>query len=308
MYQQDEITIRDIVVVLRKNLRWLIVIPIISLVIATLVSFLLLENAYTSQATLSLSTEQIQAQLEQRIQVQQSNLLPFEAVRAVAYSEDVILGVWQALKNQNLIPKKWDSSSPGLGFDRMVRDLKVKEQTAKRTENSDSKVLIVNLSVNAPSPMIASKAANLWADRVVEAINKVPFQRFEKSLSYLQNSLEEAREQYQKAQANWLNVSQNSSLTSDKIELEQLIQERVRLDQAIASAIGELSSIKSRQQAYRRAIQAQRAQVSSNISPDQIALINRSFEEAQKSLSAEMNRYKSSYEQAAQALGRPWSH
>ncbi len=100
MYQQDEITIRDIVVVLRKNLRWLIVIPIISLVIATLVSFLLLENAYTSQATLSLSTEQIQAQLEQRIQVQQSNLLPFEAVRAVAYSEDVILGVWQALKNQ----------------------------------------------------------------------------------------------------------------------------------------------------------------------------------------------------------------
>lgn len=302
MHQQDEITIRDIVVVLRKNLRWLIVLPLISLAIAALVSFLLLENVYTSQATLSLSTEQIQAQLEQRIQVQQTNLLPFEAVRAVAYSEDVILGVWQALKNQNLIPKKWDSNSPGLGFDRMVRDLKVREQPAKRTENSDSKVLIIHLSVNAPSPLIASKTANLWADRVVEAINKVPFQRLEKSLSYLQNSLEEAQEQYQKAQANWLRVSRNSSLNSDKMELEQLSQERVRLDQAIASAIGELNSIKSRQQAFRKAIQAQRAQVSSNISPDQIALINRSFEEALKSLSAELNRYNSSYEQAAQAL------
>ncbi|GIW24384.1 Wzz/FepE/Etk N-terminal domain-containing protein [Meiothermus sp.] len=299
MGSQEELSLRDLVMVLKKNLRLLALITLVFLALSAIYAFWA-ENVYTAQATLSLATDQIQAQLEQRIRLQQNNRLPFEAVRAVAFSEEVLTGVWQALKKDNLLPSKWENASGRRGFEQMMRDFQIKEQSAKRNDGSDGKALIVQLGVHAPSPRLASRTANLWAEHVVEAINRVPYRNFEKSLAYLKNSLEEAQKQYLATQARWLEFSQRSTLPSDKLELEQLIQERIRLDQAIATVVADLDAVRSRLHSYQAAIQDQRTQLSGNISPDQAALINRSFEDARKSLSEELERFRQAFEQAAQ--------
>lgn len=295
---QDEITLREVLLMLRRQRKALVGLPLGAVLLAAVYAFLIADKEYTSQATLSLSGERIQAQLEERIQLQQNNLLPFEAVRAIAFSEEVVGGVWQALDREGLLPPAWRDSDVAQGFERMVRYFDIKEATRRGT-NSDNQVLIVQMSVRAPSPALASRTANLWAEEVVGVINRVPYRWMDGSLAYLQRSLQEAQEKYQAAQARWLEVSRKSSLSADKIELEQLVQERVRLGQSIASLRADLAGTRARLRAYQEALQSQRVQLASSAPPEQIALINRSFEAARESLRQETERLRRSFEQAA---------
>lgn len=299
---QDEITLRDIFLILMKRWRALVFVPLVFLGFAGFYTLFIAEDLYTSRATLSLASGQVQAQLEQRIQLQQEGPLPFEAVRAVAFAEEIIRGVWEELRKEGLLPPRWQDAGTLRGFERMASDFGIKEQASRRSNDTVRQALIVEMSVQAPSPKLASRAANAWAERVLVAVNQVPYQKFDSSLAHLQESLDEAEKNYQEAQARWLEVSRRSTLASDRLELDQLIQERVRLDQALSSLRADLAATRARLESYGAALQSQKNRLSANAASIELVLMNRSFEQAQKSLQQETERLRRSYEQVASEL------
>jgi hypothetical protein len=78
---QDELSLRDIVEVLRRHRVYLWAFPLILAALALIYGFLIAEPTYASTATLSVAPVQVQAQLEQRIQVQQATPITFEGLR-----------------------------------------------------------------------------------------------------------------------------------------------------------------------------------------------------------------------------------
>ena len=101
---QDELSLRDIVEVLRRHRVYLWAFPLILAALALIYGFLIAEPTYASTATLSVAPVQVQAQLEQRIQVQQATPITFEGLKALALSEETVGEVWEALRKEGKLP------------------------------------------------------------------------------------------------------------------------------------------------------------------------------------------------------------
>lgn len=113
---QDELSLRDVVAILGRHRRLLWAFPLVLAVMALIYAFFIAEPRYASTATVNVAPVQVQAQLEQRIQVQGQNLLTFEGLRAIAFSEEVTREVWEALRREGKLPTAWQDQggTPGL--------------------------------------------------------------------------------------------------------------------------------------------------------------------------------------------------
>jgi len=160
----DELSLRDILETLKRQWVWLLALPVLLGVLALIYGFFIAEPTYASPATLSVAPVQVQAQLEQRIQVQQATPITFEGLRALALSEETVGGVWEALRKEGRLPTRWQDRGSLRGVERMMRDLKVKDISPKLQAVNPNQVppVVASLTVNAPDPQVAAKAANLW--------------------------------------------------------------------------------------------------------------------------------------------------
>jgi uncharacterized protein involved in exopolysaccharide biosynthesis len=301
---QDELSLRDIVEVLRRHRVYLWAFPLILAALALIYGFLIAEPTYASTATLSVAPVQVQAQLEQRIQVQQATPITFEGLRALALSEETVGEVWEALRKEGKLPTRWQDRGGLRGIERMMRDLKVKDISPKLQAVNPNQVppIVASLTVQAPDPQVAAKAANLWVEAVKRRVNAIPLARLEASLKALEEQVTPAEKAYREAQARWEAFNKTTTLPQDKAELDAKTQERVGLDTELAGLERDLAAVQGRIQATLAEMRRQEAIVPIGTPPEQLAIINRRLAEAQASLARELERVRQSYTQAAQVL------
>jgi uncharacterized protein involved in exopolysaccharide biosynthesis len=301
---QDELSLRDIVEVLRRHRVYLWAFPLILAALALIYGFLIAEPTYASTATLSVAPVQVQAQLEQRIQVQQATPITFEGLKALALSEETVGEVWEALRKEGRLPTRWQDRGGLRGIERMMRDLKVKDISPKLQAVNPNQVppIVASLTVQAPDPQVAAKAANLWVEAVKRRVNAIPLARLEASLKALEEQVTPAEKAYREAQARWEAFNKTTTLPQDKAELDAKTQERVGLDTELAGLERDLAAVQGRIQATLAEMRRQEAIVPIGTPPEQLAIINRRLAEAQASLARELERVRQSYTQAAQVL------
>jgi uncharacterized protein involved in exopolysaccharide biosynthesis len=301
---QDELSLRDIVEVLRRHRVYLWAFPLILAALALIYGFLIAEPTYASTATLSVAPVQVQAQLEQRIQVQQATPITFEGLRALALSEETVGEVWEALRKEGKLPTRWQDRGSLRGVERMMRDLKVKDISPKLQAVNPNQVppIVASLTVQAPDPQVAAKAANLWVEAVKRRVNAIPLARLEASLKALEEQVTPAEKAYREAQARWEAFNKTTTLPQDRAELDAKTQERVGLDTELAGLERDLAAVQGRIQATLAEMRRQEAIVPIGTPPEQLAIINRRLAEAQASLARELERVRQSYTQAAQVL------
>jgi uncharacterized protein involved in exopolysaccharide biosynthesis len=301
---QDELSLRDIVEVLRRHRVYLWAFPLILAALALIYGFLIAEPTYASTATLSVAPVQVQAQLEQRIQVQQATPITFEGLKALALSEETVGEVWEALRKEGKLPTRWQDRGSLRGVERMMRDLKVKDNSPKLQAVNPNQVppIVASLTVQAPDPQVAAKAANLWVEAVKRRVNAIPLARLEASLKALEEQVTPAEKAYREAQARWEAFNKTTTLPQDRAELDAKTQERVGLDTELAGLERDLAAVQGRIQATLAEMRRQEAIVPIGTPPEQLAIINRRLAEAQASLARELERVRQSYTQAAQVL------
>ncbi|RTH06677.1 lipopolysaccharide biosynthesis protein [Thermus scotoductus] len=301
---QDELSLRDIVEVLKRHRVYLWALPLILATVALIYGFLIAEPTYASTATLSVAPVQVQAQLEQRIQVQQATPITFEGLKALALSEETVGEVWEALGKEGKLPTRWQDRGGLRGIERMMRDLKVKDISPKLQAVNPNQVppIVASLTVQAPDPQVAAKAANLWVEAVKRRVNAIPLARLEASLKALEEQVTPAEKAYREAQARWEAFNKTTTLPQDKAELDAKTQERVGLDTELAGLERDLAAVQGRIQATLAEMRRQEAIVPIGTPPEQLAIINRRLAEAQASLARELERVRQSYTQAAQVL------
>ena len=300
----DELSLRDILETLKRQRVWILTLPVLFGALALVYGFFIAEPRYASTATVNVAPVQVQAQLEQRIQVQGQSLLTFEGLKALAFSEEVVREVWEALRKEGRLPTAWQDQGGRPGLERMVKDFRIKNETPKQQMVPQGQVppVVASLTVQAPSPEVAAKAANLWAEAVVKRVNRIPLARLEANLEALEEQIAPAEKTYQEAQARFEAFQRSTTLAQDKAELEAKTGERVSLDQERSALERDLAAVQGRIQALQAEARRQAALVPIGTSPEQLAIIGRRLREAQENLKREAERARQSYVAAAQAL------
>jgi uncharacterized protein involved in exopolysaccharide biosynthesis len=161
---------------------------------------------------------------------------------------------------------------------------------------------VASLTVQAPDPQVAAKAANLWVEAVKRRVNAIPLARLEASLKALEEQVTPAEKAYREAQARWEAFNKTTTLPQDKAELDAKTQERVGLDTELAGLERDLAAVQGRIQAILAEMRRQEAIVPIGTPPEQLAVINKRLQEAQASLKAETERARQAFQQAAQVL------
>ncbi|RTI01691.1 lipopolysaccharide biosynthesis protein [Thermus scotoductus] len=300
----EELSLRDIVETLKRQRVWVFSLPLVFGALALIYGFFIAEPRYASTATVNVAPVQVQAQLEQRIQVQQATPITFEGLRALALSEETVGGVWEALRKEGRLPTRWQDQGSLRGIERMMRDLKVKDISPKLQAVNPNQVppVVASLTVNAPDPQVAAKAANLWVEAVKRRVNAIPLARLEASLKALEEQIAPAEKAYREAQARWEAFQRTTTLAQDKAELEAKTGERVSLDQELAGLERDLAAVQGRIQATLAEVRRQEAIVPIGTPPEQLAVINKRLQEAQAALKVEVERARQAYMAAARTL------
>jgi len=301
---RDELSLRDIVEVLKQHHTYLWAFPSVFAVVALIYGFLISEPTYASTATLSVAPVQVQAQLEQRIQVQQATPITFEGLKALALSEETLGPIWETLRKEGKLPARWQDRGNIRGLERMLRDLKVKEISPKQTVQNLNQIppVVASFSVEAPDPPLAARVANLWVEGVKAKVNQIPLQRLQASLAALEEQVNPAEKTYREAQTRWEIFNKTTTLPQDRAELEAKTGERVSLDTELSGLERDLAAVQGRIQAILAEMRSQERIVPIGAPPEQLAIINRRLGEAQASLRGELERVRQSYTQAAQVL------
>lgn len=301
---QEEITLRDIVEVLKRHRVYLWTFPLLFGAVALIYGFFVAEPTYASTATLSVAPVQVQAQLEQRIQVQQATPITFEGLKALALSEEAVGEVWEALRKEGKLPTRWQDQRNLRGVERMLRDLEVKDISPKLQAANPNQVppIVASFTVKAPDPEVAAKAANLWVEAVKRKVNEIPLQRLKASLAALEEQLPPAEKAYREAQARWEAFQKATTLAQDKAELEAKTGERVSLDQELSGLERDLAAVRGRIAALEKEAARQARLVPLNTSPESLAIIGKRLQEAQAALKGETEKARQAYLAAARAL------
>ena len=298
----EELSLRDILEILKRQKAWILTLPLLFGAVALIYGFFVAEPTYASTATLSVAPVQVQAQLEQRIQVQQATPITFEGLKALALSEEAVGEVWEALRKEGRLPTRWQDQGNLRGVERMLRDLEVKDISPRVQAANPNQVppIVASFTVKAPDPEVAAKAANLWVEAVKRKVNEIPLQRLKASLAALEEQLPPAEKAYREAQARWEALA--TTLPQDKAELEAKTGERVSLDQELSGLERDLAAVRGRIAALEKEAARQAQLVPLNTSPESLAIIGKRLQEAQAALKRETEKARQAYLAAAKAL------
>ncbi len=303
-YSEAELTLRDLVDILKRH-RWLLVgLPVVFGILAVVYGFFIAKPTYASTATISVSPLQVQAQLERRIQVQQSPLLTFDGLRAIAFSEDVLQEVWDGLNQAGKLPDAWQDQGKLRGIERMSKAFAMKDRTGRQNLVPQGQVppLVAAMTVKAEDPELAAEAANLWAGATIRRVNEIPLKRLRASLVALEAQIGPAEKAYREAQARWEEFNRTTTLAQDRAELNAKTEERVALDKELSTLERDLAAVEGRVETFTAEVQKQAKIIPVDTSPDQITIMNLELDPAKARLKEETDKARASFLSAAKAL------
>ena len=303
-YSEAELTLRDLVDILKRH-RWLLVgLPVVFGIFAVVYGFFIAKPTYASTATISVSPLQVQAQLERRIQVQQSPLLTFDGLRAIAFSEDVLQEVWGGLNQAGKLPDAWQDQGKLRGIERMSKAFAMKDQTGRQNLVPQGQVppLVAAMTVKAEDPELAAEAANLWAGATIRRVNEIPLKRLRASLVALEAQIGPAEKAYREAQARWEEFNRTTTLAQDRAELDAKTKERVALDKELSDLERNLAAIEGRIRALSTEVQKQSKIILPDATPAQIAVTNQRLDAARTRLEEATRKAGQQFLAAGKAL------
>jgi uncharacterized protein involved in exopolysaccharide biosynthesis len=227
---ESEISLREIYLIIRRNIVVVLAIPVIFAVLAALYAYLIADAVYKSEANLTIQTTPVQSKLEDKIETSALAAFTSDQIETVALSRPILDNLLESIRTSNNAPTSWrierfDASS-------LARKLKIKFPKANRLGNIDPS--LVTLEVSAPDPKLAAEVANLWAGQTNTALNLLPQARVDDSIKTLQGEISRAADLLGKAEVKYQSYTNGSNLALEQAELAGATSERAGLESLIA--------------------------------------------------------------------------
>lgn len=257
MQPEPDLTLRDLVDALRRQLWIVLVTPVATTLIAAAAVYAVISPTYQATATVAISTARLQARLEQRIALATEPTLNFEEYRAIATSRTVLDEVLQRLPDAGPVPTAWQEDAfTAESLNKTLELLPAGPSPTDRNAPARPPAVIQHIA-RAPTPEAAAGVANLWAEVTLSRVNALPRARTGVAASVVEGQISEARTRFEDAQEAWAEFSRDTTLQLDKASLDSAVSERVRLDTALADAQRALAADRAQLAANERALAAQ---------------------------------------------------
>jgi uncharacterized protein involved in exopolysaccharide biosynthesis len=227
---EQEISLRDIYLIVRRNIVVVLAIPAIFAVLAALYAYLIADPIYKSEANLTIQTTPVQSKLEDKIETSAVAAFTSDQIETVALSRPVLDNLIESIRTSNNAPTSWRIERFDAGS--LEKKLKIKFPKANRLGNIDPS--LVTLEVSAPDPKLAAEVANLWAGQTNTALNLLPQARVDDSIQTLQSEIVRASDLLSKAEQKFQNYTDGSNLALEQAELGGATTERAGLEPLIA--------------------------------------------------------------------------
>lgn len=219
---EDELSLRDLVLLLRRKQRWIWLFTFLSLLVGAVYAFVIAKPVYESSAVLSVSPLKVKAQLEEKIQLQQRGLLTFEGLKALAFSQENLARTLElARKNSASWPESWEGLDEAALLARLQEKLSLANKTAKTASPGEPPTLIAVQKARAGDPALAAALANAWAKVTAQMVNDLPARQLKANLRALAEQIEPAESAYRAAQEAWRAFKARDERDAWKTELKK---------------------------------------------------------------------------------------
>jgi uncharacterized protein involved in exopolysaccharide biosynthesis len=227
---EQEISLRDIYLIVRRNIVVVLATPAIFAVLAALYAYLIADPIYKSEANLTIQTTPVQSKLEDKIETSALAAFTSDQIETVALSRPVLDSLIESIRTSNNAPTNWrverfDAST-------LEKKLKIKFPKANRLGNIDPS--LVTLEVSAPDAKLAAEVANLWAGQTNNALNALPQARVDDSIKTLQGEISRAADSLGAAETRFRTYTDGSNLALEQAELSSATGERAGLEPLIS--------------------------------------------------------------------------
>ncbi len=304
---QDEISLREIYLILKKHARWIVIPVILLTVLAAIYAFFLVAPEFTSEATLTVQSTQIQAKSSDQLQTQSVQGFSNSQITTIATSRPVLEEVLKTAQADQDVPPSWLKEN----FDAEQLGKKLKVNFAAATPGTPDQVTvpIFTLTANAPNAVISAVVANTWANQTVARLNELPKARLESTITTIQGQLDRAEKNLATTEQAFQTFSTSSTLVQDQAELTASTDERTKLTDELAQATQALGEIKAQLKTQNENLLNAEAVIpqnnnstSSNSSNNAITSLTGDLETVRANLSAQTQAARQKYLETSNAV------
>ncbi len=306
---EEEISLREIYLILKKHARWIVAPAILFTVLAAIYVFFLVAPEFTSEATLTVQSTQIQAKSSDQLQTQTVQGFSNSQITTIATSRPVLEQVLKTAQADKDVPGAWLKEN----FDAEQFGKKLKVNFAAATPGSPDQVSvpIFTLTANAPNAAISAVVANTWANQTVTRLNQLPKDRLESTITTIQGQLDRAEKNLATTEQAFQTFSTSSTLVQDQAELTASTDERTKLTDELAQAIQALDEIKAQLKTQNENLQNAEAVIpqnnnstngNTNSSNNSITSMSGDLETVRANLSAQTQTARQKYFETSNAV------
>ncbi len=305
---QDDISLREIYLILKKHVRWIVIPAIVFTILAAIYAFFLVAPEFTSEATLTVQSTQIQAKSSDQLQTQSVQGFSNSQISTIATSRPVLEQVLKTAQADQNVPPSWLKEN----FDAEQLGKKLKVNFAAATPGSPDQVSvpIFTLTANAPNSPISALVANTWANQTVARLNELPKARLESTITTIQGQLDRAEKNLASTELAFQTFSSSSTLAQDQAELTASTDERTKLTDELAQATQALDEIKAQLKSQNENLLNAQAVIPQNSDPngnnnssnDTITMMSGDLETVRANLTAQTQTARQKYLETSNAV------
>ena len=186
--QEQEISLRDIYLILKRNIGLIVLFPVLFAILGALYVVFLADPVYKSEVDLNIQTKSIQSRIEDKIQTDVQAAFTTDQIETVASSRPILDRLIGEIRVSDNAPESWRAARFDAGA--LAKNLKVK--FAKPNARGLTDPSLATLEVSAPDPKLAAEVANAWARETNAALNLLPQARVRDSIKTLQGEVARA--------------------------------------------------------------------------------------------------------------------
>jgi tyrosine-protein kinase Etk/Wzc len=256
----DEITLRDVYLILRRHLALVLGLPILFALVAAGWAFFLTPSSYRAEATLVVTQPQLTSKLEEKIESLTPPAFSSDELSRIANSQEVLTATLKAIRELETVTAEWRNPNftPGDLDGRLNVSFATPASLGSQANQSAPNPLVI-LQVDAPDGPTAGATANAWADATRQVINRMPQQRLQGQLDTVTSALTAADERLEKAENEYQRFQASSNLEADESQLRAVIE--ALGEEAAAATAGGSAAAQARVTALRARVNALRGPV-----------------------------------------------
>ena len=228
--QEQEISLRDVYLILRRNIVIILIVPAVFAVLAAIYAYFIADPVYKSESNLTIQTTPVQSKIESQIETSAIAVFTSDQIETLATSRPILDKLIALIKTSNNAPTNWRVER----FDAGSLEKKLKVKFPKPNARGTTDASLVTLEVSAPDAKLAAEVANAWARETNVALNQLPQERVKDSINTLQGEVTRASQALSFAEKTYQDFNDKSNLSLNQAELSSATTERASLDPLIS--------------------------------------------------------------------------